>query len=148
MNLEQKVMGELKSAMKAKDQAALRTLRAIKAAILLAKTDGSGKELDEASELKLVQKLAKQRQESIDIFQKQGREDLAAVEIEELTVLKKFLPEPIDEDSLTKIIKSIVDETGANGMKDMGRVMGLVNQKVAGRADGKMIATIVKSQLT
>ena len=147
MNLEQKVMQELKQAMKAKDQAALRTLRAIKAAILLAKTDGSGTELNEASELKLVQKLAKQRQESIDIFKKQGREDLASGEEEELTVLKKFLPEPMSEEELTSIIKEVIKTTGANSMKDMGKVMGMVNQKVAGRADGKMIASIVKSTL-
>lgn len=147
MNLEQKVMGELKIAMKAKDQAALRTLRAIKSAILLAKTDGSGKEMDEAGELKLVQKLAKQRQESIDIFQKQGRDDLAKVELEELTVLKKFLPEPIDSEALEAIVAEVVAQTGASGMKDMGKVMGMVNQKVAGRADGKMIASIVKSKL-
>lgn len=147
MNLEQKVMNELKAAMKAKDQAALRTLRAIKAAILLAKTDGSRKELDEASELKLVQKLAKQRQESIDIFEKQGRDDLAAGEKEELAVLKKFLPEPMTEEELSAIISEIIQSTGASGMKDMGKVMGMVNQKVAGRADGKMIANIVKSIL-
>ena len=147
MNLEQKVMQELKQAMKAKDQAALRTLRAIKAAILIAKTDGSGTELNEASELKLVQKLAKQRQESIDIFKKQGREDLATGEEEELAVLKKFLPEPMTEEELTSIIKEVVKATGASSMKDMGKVMGMVNQKVAGRADGKMIATIVKSTL-
>jgi uncharacterized protein YqeY len=148
MNLEQKVMGELKIAMKAKDQAALRTLRAIKSAILLAKTDGSGKEMDEAGELKLVQKLAKQRQESIDIFQKQGRDDLAKVELEELAVLKKFLPEPIDSAALEAIVTEVVTQTGASGMKDMGKVMGMVNQKVAGRADGKMIASIVKSKLS
>jgi uncharacterized protein YqeY len=147
MNLEQKVMNELKAAMKAKDQAALRTLRAIKAAILLAKTDGSRKELDEASELKLVQKLAKQRQESIDIFEKQGRDDLAAGEKEELAVLKKFLPEPMTEEELSAIISEIIQSTGASGMKDMGKVMGMVNQKVAGRANGKMIANIVKSIL-
>jgi uncharacterized protein YqeY len=133
--------------MKAKDQAALRTLRAIKAAILLAKTDGSRKELDEASELKLVQKLAKQRQESIDIFEKQGRDDLAAGEKEELAVLKKFLPEPMTEEELSAIISEIIQSTGASGMKDMGKVMGMVNQKVAGRANGKMIANIVKSIL-
>lgn len=147
MSLEQKVMTELKTAMKAKDQAALRTLRAIKSAILLAKTDGSGKELDEASELKMIQKLAKQRQESIDIFLKQDREDLAQTEQEELAVLKKFLPEQIGEEELRKIISEIVASTGASSMKDMGKVMGAANAKLAGRADGKMIASVVKELL-
>lgn len=147
MNLEQKVMTELKAAMKAKDQAALRTLRAIKSAILLAKTDGSGKELDETGELKLVQKLAKQRQESIEIFNKQGREDLAQTEQEELAVLKKFLPEQLGEEELRAIIESVIQSTGASSMKDMGKVMGAANAKIAGRADGKAIASLVKQLL-
>ncbi len=147
MNLEQKVMTELKAAMKAKDQAALRTLRAIKSAILLAKTDGSGKELDEVGELKLIQKLAKQRQESIEIFNKQGREDLAQTEQEELAVLKKFLPEQLGEEELRAIIESVIQSTGASSMKDMGKVMGAANAKIAGRADGKAIASLVKQLL-
>ena len=147
MDLEEKVMTQLKEAMKAKDKAALRTLRAIKSAILLAKTDGSGSELDEAKELKLVQKLAKQRQESIDIYKKQGREDLAQTEIEELAVLKTFLPEQMSEEEVAKIVKEIIENLGAQSMKDMGKVMGAANGKINGRADGKLIATIVKSQL-
>lgn len=147
MSLETKVMSELKTAMKAKDQAALRTLRYIKSAIQLVKTDGSGTELDEASELKLIQKMAKQRQESIDIFFKQGREDLASTEQEELEVLKQFLPEPISEEDLKAIVSTIIADTGANSIKDMGKVMGIANAKIAGRADGKMIASTIKALL-
>lgn len=148
MSLEATLMADLKTAMKAKDQAATRTIRAVKAAIILQKTDGSGTELDETGEIKLVQKLMKQRQESLDIYNKQGREDLAAVEQEEIAVLQKYLPEQMSEEELTGIIKAIIEQTGANGMKDMGKVMGIASQKVSGKADGKAISTIVKSLLT
>lgn len=148
MSLEKKIMTDLKEAMKAKDQAALRGIRAVKAAILLAKTDGSGKELDEGAEIKLIQKLVKQRQESMDIYTKQGREDLAAVEQEEIAVLQRYLPQPLSESELTEIITSIISETGAAGMKDMGKVMGLATAKVAGRADGKTLSGIVKGLLS
>lgn len=147
MSLGTKITADLKAAMKAKDQAALRGIRAIKAALLLAKTDGSGKELDEAGEIKLLQKLVKQRQESMDIYVKQGREDLAAVEREEISVLQKYLPQPLSEEELTEIIKGIIADTGAAGMKDMGKVMGMASGKVAGRADGKTLSGIVKSLL-
>ena len=148
MSLEARITEDLKIAMKAKDQVSLRTIRAIKSAILLLKTDGSGKEIDEKVEIKLIQKLAKQRQDSLDIYEKQSREDLAKVEREELAVLKRYLPEQIGEAELTQVISGIISELGAEGMKDMGRVMGAANAKLAGKADGKSISTIVKSLLT
>ncbi len=147
MSLESTITADLKAAMKAKDQAALRTIRAIKAQILLMKTDGSGKELDEAGEIKLIQKLVKQRQDSLDIFENQGREDLAATEREEIEVLKRYLPEQLDEAAITEIVKEIIAQVGATGMKDMGKVMGMASGKLAGKADGKTIAAIVKGAL-
>jgi uncharacterized protein YqeY len=147
MSLEKTIMGDLKNAMKAKDQAALRSIRAVKAAILLQKTDGSGTELDEAGEIKLIQKLVKQRQESLDIYEKQGREDLAKTEREEIDVLKKYLPEQISEEKIKEIVDAVIAQTGASSMKDMGKVMGMVSKKLAGKADGKTIATVVKAQL-
>ncbi len=147
MSLEAKLMTDLKTAMKAKDQAAMRSIRAVKAAILLAKTDGSGKELDEAAEIKLVQKLIKQRQDSLDIYNKQGREDLAIVEKEEIAVLQNYLPKQLSEDELIPIIKEIITQTGATSMKDMGKVMGLTTQKLAGQADGKTVSGLVKKLL-
>lgn len=148
MSLETKVMQDLKEAMKSKDQAALRSIRAIKAAILLVKTDGSGKELDAAGEIKLIQKLVKQRQDSLDIYEKQGREDLAVVEREEIEVLKKYLPEQMSEEELIPVLQEVISQTGAEGMKDMGKVMGLATQKLAGKADGKTISTIVRKLLS
>jgi hypothetical protein len=147
MRLEERITGDLKEAMKAKDQAALRTIRAIKAAILLFKTDGSGDELTEEAEIKMVQKLAKQRQDSLDIYLKQNREDLAAVEREELEVLSKYLPEQLSEEKLMEVIKGIIATSGASSIKDMGMVMGLANQELGGKADGKTIAMIVKKSL-
>jgi len=147
MSLEAKLMTDLKTAMKAKDQAAMRSIRAVKAAILLAKTDGSGKELDEAAEIKLVQKLIKQRQDSLVIYNKQGREDLAIVEKEEIAVLQNYLPKQLSEDELIPIIKEIITQTGATSMKDMGKVMGLTTQKLAGQADGKTVSGLVKKLL-
>lgn len=148
MSLEQNIMGDLKAAMKSKDQAALRGIRAIKAALLLAKTDGSGKDLDESGEIKILQKLVKQRQESLDIYNKQGREDLAAVEKEEIAVIQKYLPQQMGEEELMAIVKSIVEKTGAQNMKDMGKVMGMASQQLAGKADGKTLASIVKQLLS
>jgi len=141
-------MTDLKTAMKAKDQASLRTIRAIKAAILLAKTDGSGKELDEAAEIKMVQKLMKQRQESHDIYVKQDRADLAQTEAEEMEVLKNYLPQQLSEEELLPILKEIISTTGATSMKDMGKVMGMANQKLAGKADGKTLSGIIKGLLS
>ena len=148
MSLESRVMDDLKGAMKAKDQAALRSLRAIKSAILLAKTDGSGKELDESGEIKLVQKLVKQRKDSLEIYEKQSREDLAEKEREEISILTKYLPKQLDPAELEEIIKGIIEQTGASSMKDMGKVMGMASQKLAGKADGKTISGVVKSLLS
>ncbi len=147
MSLETRITTDLKAAMKAKDQAALRTIRAVKAQILLLKTDGTGKELDEVGEIKLIQKLVKQRQDSLDIFEKQEREDLAVKEREEIEVLKRYLPEQLDEAAITEIVKGIIAQVGATGMKDMGKVMGMASGKLAGKADGKTIAAIVKGAL-
>lgn len=148
MSLESRITTDLKDAMKAKDQAALRTIRSIKAAILLKKTDGSGEELDEAGEIKLIQKLVKQRQDSLDIYEKQGREDLAVTEREEIEVLQRYLPKPLSAEELESFVRGIIAEIGAKGMQDMGKVMGLANERLAGKADGKSIATVVKSALS
>ncbi len=147
MSLESKIMPDLKAAMKSKDQAALRAIRAIKAAILLTKTDGSGKELDEAGEIKMVQKLIKQRQDSLDIFNKQGRDDLAVIEKEEIEVLKRYLPKQLSAEELKPIIQKIINDTGATGMKDMGKVMGMATKQLAGQADGKTVSGLVKELL-
>ena len=147
MSLESKITTDLKDAMKAKDQVALRSIRAIKSAIMLHNTSGSGESLDETGEIKLLQKLVKQRQESLGIYEKQGREDLAVTEREEIDVIQKYLPEQMSKDKIREIILEIVAQTGASSMKDMGKVMGMANQKLAGKADGKTIAAIVKAAL-
>lgn len=148
MSLEAKINEDLKTAMKAKDQAALRGIRAIKNAILLSKTDGTGTELDEAGEIKLVQKLIKSRKDSLEIYQKQDRADLAAVEEEEIAVLERYLPTQLSEEEITPIIQEIINSTGASSMKDMGKVMGMASGKLAGQADGKSISAIVKKLLS
>lgn len=147
MSLELRIAEDLKEAMRSKDQAAMRSLRAIKAAILLFKTDGSGNELDDQSEIKLLQKLVKQRQDSLDIYVKQGREDLAVTEREEIAVIQKYLPVQLSEAALKDALQAIIQETGATSGKDMGKVIGLANQRLAGQADGKSIATAVKELL-
>jgi len=148
MSLETKINEDLKIAMKAKDQVSLRGIRAIKSAILLAKTDGTGKELDEAAEIKMLQKLVKQRKDSLDIFIKQNREDLAKTEKEEINVISAYLPKQLSEDEIKEVIKQIIDKTGANSMKDMGRVMGMASKEFAGKADGGTIARFVKELLS
>jgi len=149
MSLEQKVMEEMKQAMKAKDEAALRTLRAIKAAILLEKTsEGGGKELTEADETKMLQKMAKQRRDSLDIFEKQNREDLAAKEREELSILERFLPKQMSADELKEALKGIIAQVGASSPADMGKVMGAATKQLAGQADGKAISETVKQLLS
>ena len=148
MSLETKVNEEIKNAMKAKDKAALRGLRAIKQAILLQKTDGSGVELEEAGEIKMLQKLVKQRKDSISIFEDQGREDLAVIEREEVDVIEKFLPKQLSDEELSDVVKQIVDKLGATSMKDMGRVMGAANAELKGKADGRAIAEKVKELLS
>ena len=148
MSLEQKVMADLKTAMLAKDEKSLRSLRAIKAAIIIAKTaEGSGGEIKENEEIKLLQKLVKQRKDSLEIYEKQGREDLASKEKEEIEVIEKFLPKQIDESELKTIIAKIIEETGATSPADMGKVMGAANKQLGGKADGKTIAGIVKELL-
>ena len=147
MNLETRIMPDLKAAMKAKDQAALRSIRAIKAAILLVKTDGTGKELDEAGEIKMIQKLIKQRQDSLEIYEKQDREDHALTEREEIAVLQNYLPKQMSDEELSVFITDLISEVGATSMKDMGKVMGMASQRLAGKADGKTISSKVKELL-
>jgi uncharacterized protein YqeY len=148
MSLEQKVMEELKVAMKAKDEVALRSLRAIKAAIILEKTaEGASDVLSEATETKMLQKMAKQRRDSLDIFLKQGREDLAAKEREELTIIERFLPAQMSAEELTTVLKAIIAEVGATSPADMGKVMGAATKQLAGKADGKAISETVKQLL-
>lgn len=148
MDYTAKLNEDLKQAMKAKDQVSLRGIRAIKAAILLAETDGSGKKVDDDAFIKIVQKLIKQRKDSLEIYEKQNREDLAKVEREEIEVLEGYLPEQLSEEELKVELQSIIDETGASSMKDMGTVMGKATQKLAGRADGKTISTVVRQLLS
>lgn len=148
MTLEEKVMQEIKTAMKAKNEVDLRTLRAIKSAILLEKTSGSGVEMTEADEMKMLQKLAKQRRDSLDIYKQQNREDLAIKEEEELAVIERFLPQPLTEEELEAMLKEIIAETGASSPADMGKVMGVATKKAAGRADGKTISATVKKLLS
>lgn len=147
MALEQKIMEQLKEAMKAKDEAALRTLRAIKAAILLEKTSGSGAEMTEADETKMLQKLAKQRRDSLDIFTQQNREDLAAKEREELKIIEGFLPRQMSAEELQAELKAIIAQVGATSPADMGKVMGVASKQLAGKADGKAISETVKQLL-
>jgi uncharacterized protein YqeY len=148
MTLEQRILPDLKTAMKAKDQAALRGIRTIKAEILLFKTDGSGNELDEAGEIKLLQKLVKQRKDSLAIYEEQNREDLALTEREEIEVISRYLPQELSETELEALVQEVINQTGASSMQDMGKVMGMANKKAAGRADGKAISAVVKKLLT
>jgi uncharacterized protein len=148
MALEEQVMEQLKTAMKAKDEAALRALRAIKAAIIVAKTsEGAGGVLKEEDEPKLLQKMVKQRKDSIAIFEQQGRTDLAAKEYEEVAVIEKFLPEQITGDKLKEIIQGVIAEVNATSPADMGKVMGAATKKLNGQADGKEVSAIVKALL-
>jgi uncharacterized protein YqeY len=149
MSLEQKIMTELKAAMLAKDEAALRSLRAVKAAILLAKTsEGNVGELREEDEIKLLQKLVKQRKDSLEIYQQQNRADLAKKEEEEIVIIEKFLPKQMSAEELKIEISKIIEDTGAASPADMGRVMGLATKKLAGQADGKTISAMVKELLS
>ena len=147
MALEQKIMDELKQAMRAKDEVALRTLRAIKSAILLEKTSGSNKEMTEADELKMLQKLAKQRKDSLDIFTQQNREDLAQKEREEIEVIERFLPKQMSAEELEAELKNIIAQVGASSPADIGKVMGAATKQLAGKADGKAISETVKRLL-
>ena len=149
MSLQAQVMEKLKEAMKAKDSVALESLRAIKSALLLAQTEsGAKKELTKDEEIKLLQKLVKQRRDSAVLYNEQGRADLAEPELQQLAVIEKFLPEQLSDEELRKIISEIIKNTGASSMKDMGNVMGLATKELAGKADGKAISTIVKELLS
>ena len=148
MSLEQKIMTEMKDAMKSKDEALLRSLRAIKAEIIKAKTEpGAGGEIDEATEQKFLQKMVKQRKDSLEIFEKQNRADLAVKEKEELAVIQRFLPAQMSEEEITEAVKKLIADTGATSAADMGKVMGAATKQLAGKADGKVISGIVKNIL-
>ncbi len=148
MSLEQKIMTELKAAMLAKNEAALRSLRAVKAAILLAKTsEGARGDLTEDDEIKLLQKLVKQRKDSLEIFQQQNRSDLAQKEQEEITVIEKFLPAQLTAEEIKAELAKIIVATGASSPADMGKVMGAATKQLAGKADGKTISALVKELL-
>lgn len=149
MSLEEKITGPMKEAMKQKDEKSLRALRAIKAAILLAKTsEGAGGALKEEDEIKMLQKLIKQRKDSLEIFQQQNRPELAQKEQEEISVIEQFLPKQLDAAELREIISRIIAETGASSAADMGKVMGAASKQLAGKADGKTISGIVKELLS
>jgi uncharacterized protein len=145
MSLETKVMAEMKDAMKAKDEAALRGLRAIKAALLILKT--SGDEVTEDAELKALQKMVKQRKDSLEIYTQQNRTDLAQKEEEEIKIIEKFLPQQLSEDELKLQVQKIIIDTGASSPADMGKVMGVATKQLAGKADGKAISAAVKELL-
>jgi uncharacterized protein len=149
MSLEEKVMGGMKDAMKAKDEALLRGLRAIKAEIIKAKTEpGANGQITEEQEQKLLQKLVKQRKDSLEIYQQQNRADLAQKETEEIGVIEQFLPKQLTQEELDAAVALIIVETGASSAADMGKVMGVASKQLAGKADGKAIAAAVKALLS
>ncbi|HUR12340.1 MAG TPA: GatB/YqeY domain-containing protein [Flavitalea sp.] len=149
MSLEQKIMTELKTAMLAKDEKSMRSLRAIKAAIIVAKTaEGAKGEISEQDEIRLLQKMVKQRKDSLEIFRQQNRKELAQIEEEEITVIEKFLPGQMNESELREKIAGIIRESGASSPAEMGKIMGIANKQLAGKADGKTISTIVKELLS
>jgi uncharacterized protein YqeY len=148
MSLQEKVMGAIKTAMKDKDQTALAALRAIKSEILLAQTSGSDAATTEADEIKILSKLVKQRKDSAAIYTEQNRPDLAEPELAQAEVISKFLPEQLSEAEIGNAIDAIISQTGASGMKDMGKVMGMASSQLAGKADGKTISMIVKEKLS
>ena len=148
MSLQEKIMEAMKTAMKAKDSQSLEALRSVKSALLLAQTEtGAKTEITEVEEIKLLQKQVKQRKDSAAIYKEQGREDLAAPELAQAQVIEKFLPQQLSEEEVSKIVDTIIAETGASTMADMGKVMGLVSAQLAGKADGKTISTAVKARL-
>jgi len=148
MALQDQVMDALKAAMKAKDAVALESLRAIKSAILLQQSEVGAKELSSTDEIKLLQKLVKQRKDSAALYNEQGRSDLADPELAQAKVIEQFLPAPLSETDLDQLIKEVINDLSAEGMKDMGRVVGEVNSRAAGRAEGKVIAQKVKDHLS
>ena len=147
MSLSDQISEQMKTAMKAKDATTLRGLRAIKSALMLLATQEGGKAITEEDEMATLVKMAKQRKDSLGIYQEQNRPDLAVIEEEELAIIEKFLPAQLNEEEVNTEIKSIIALTGSAGMKDMGKVMGMANGKLKGRADGKMIADMVKALL-
>jgi len=148
MSLEQKIMGEMKEAMKSKNEATLRALRAIKAEIIKAKTEpGAHGEINEEKEVSMLQKMMKQRRDSLEIYQQQSRTDLAQKEQEEMAVIERFLPQQLSGEELKAELQQIITETGAASAADMGKVMGVATKKLAGRADGKAISATVKELL-
>ncbi len=148
MTFQDKINNDLKEAMKAKDEKALRAIRAIKAAILLANTDGSGQEMNDERGIQIVSKLVKQRKESLEIYEKQNREDLAQTEREEIEVISRYLPAQMSESELRDAISAIIRDTGASGPADMGKVMGVASKQLAGKADGKTLSGLVKDMLS
>jgi len=149
MSLQEQIMDAMKVAMKEKNQVALQALRSVKSAILLAQTETGAKgELSEDEEIKILQKLVKQRKDSASIYTQQGREDLAAPEIAEAEVIEQFLPEQMSDEEVAAVVEEIIRKTGADSMKDMGKVMGMANKELSGRADGKTISTLVKARLS
>ena len=147
MSLEIRINQDIMAAMKAKEDVTLRAIRAIKSAIMLAKTDGSGQEIDEAREVQMLQKLVKTRQESYDIYMKNGREELAVKEKEEIDIIRKYLPAMMEGAELEQAIQQIIAEVGAKSPQDMGKVMGAANKALAGKAEGRAISEIVKKLL-
>ena len=149
MSLQDKIMVEMKAAMKAKNSVKLEALRAVKSAILLANTETSSKDgLSEEDEMKLLQKLVKQRKDSAQIYLEQNRNDLAEPELEQAEVIEAFLPEQMSEAEIETKVEEVIAKTGASGMQDMGKVMGMVSAQLAGKADGKTISVIVKRKLS
>jgi len=147
MSLQQDIMSAMKAAMKEKNQTALAALRAVKSEILLAQTSGGDSELTNDDEIKILSKLVKQRKDSAAIFTEQNRLDLAEPELAQAQVISQFLPAQLDETAITKVVEKVINDTSAEGMKDMGKVMGIVNKQLAGQADGKTISAIVKVKL-
>jgi len=149
MSLQDEIMTAMKTAMKEKDQMALAALRAVKSEILLAQTEtGSKEELTKEKEIKILSKLVKQRKDSAAIYAQQNRNDLVEPELAQAEIISQFLPTQLSESEIEKVVKETISKIGASGMKDMGKVMGIVNQQLAGKADGKTIAAIVKAKLT
>jgi uncharacterized protein YqeY len=148
MSLEKLIMEKIKTSMKARDKESLEALRAVKAALLLAKTEKGSKDLDESGEIAILQKLVKQRKDSAEIYKQQKRDDLYKKEIKEVEIIGKFLPEQMNPEELEQILKTIIEKTGASMMADMGKVMGAASKQLAGKADGKRIAETVKRLLT
>ncbi|MGK0325261.1 MAG: hypothetical protein ACJA2M_000665 [Polaribacter sp.] len=148
MSLQNQVMDKMKEAMKAKDTIALQALRAVKSAFLLAKTEtGVKEEITEEQEIKIIQKQVKQRKDSAAIFIKQNRQDLADPELAEIAILEQFLPEALSEEKVEEVVVATITKLGASGMKDMGKVMGMVSNELSGQADGKVISAFVKKNL-